>query len=117
MARRSGEETRLETPGGSLPFLPGECHCPDGAAVSLAVRSEQLRFERMAASGAQGDGIQAVVKEKSFAGGMLRITFALAQGEEVVASRHGIDLDLHPEEKVLLSWEPQAATVVEEDGT
>ncbi len=117
VARRSGEETRLETPGGSLPFLPGECHCPDGAAVSLAVRSEQLRFERMAASGAQGDGIQAVVKEKSFAGGMLRITFALAQGEEVVASRHGIDLDLHPEEKVLLSWEPQAATVVEEDGT
>jgi len=60
-------------------------------------------------------GIRGTVAEKSFAGGMLRITFALPGGDEVVASRHGIDLDLHPGERVALSWDPAAAVVVEED--
>lgn len=115
VARQSGGETRLETAGGWVPLLPGEKNCPDGTAVSLAVRSEQLQFARSGTGASQGEGIRAVVKEKSFAGGMLRITFALADGEEVVASRHGIDLDLHPGEGVLLSWDPRTAPVVEED--
>ena len=115
VARQSGGETRLETAGGWVPLLPGEKNCPDGAAVSLAVRSEQLRFARSETGASQGEGIRAVVKEKSFAGGMLRIAFTLEEGEEVTASRHGIDLDLHPGEEVLLSWDPRTAPVVEED--
>ncbi len=115
VARQSGEELRLETVGGWVPLLPGEKNFPDGAAVSLAVRSEQLQFARTETGASQEEGIRAEVKEKSFAGGMLRITFALADGEEVVASRHGIDLDLHPGERVLLSWDPRTAPVVEED--
>ncbi len=101
-----------EMPGGRFSFLAGERPLAAGDAVTVAVRSEQLRFEKE-----PGDkpGIRAVVKEKSFAGGMLRIAFALEDGEEVVASRHGIDLDLHPGEKVFLSWDPALAPVVEED--
>ena len=79
----------------------------------MAVRSEQLQFHRR--DGKTEGGIRAVVKEKSFAGGMLRIAFALEDGEEAVASRHGIDLDLRPGEQVLLSWDPALAPVVEED--
>lgn len=113
-ARTAGPLPLLETAGGAVPFSPGERQFSGGEAVSLAVRSEQLRFERPA-PGEKAGGIRAVVKEKSFAGGMLRIAFTLEEGDEVVASRHGIDLDLQAGEEVRLSWDPQAAPVVEED--
>ena len=104
----------LQTQGGCLPFLPGAAPIPEGAPLTLAVRSEQLRFQK--GEPAPGTpGIRGTVTEKSFAGGMLRITFALPGGDEVVASRHGIDLDIHPGEAVTLSWEPQAAAIVEEE--
>ena len=77
---------------------------------TLAVRSEHIDFQKDGSS-----GIPAVVKEKSFTGGMLRITFELQDGSEVVASRHGIDLDLHPREKAALSWKAEHAVAVEED--
>jgi len=109
----AGPLPMAELSGGSFPFCPGEKSFAPGDVVTAAVRSEQLRFEK----GFSGErpGIRAAVKEKSFAGGMLRIAFALADGEEVVASRHGIDLDLHPGEEVTLSWDPALAPVVEED--
>lgn len=104
----------LQTQGGCLPFLPGAAPLPEGAPLTLAVRSEHLRFQK--GEPAPGTpGIRGTVTEKSFAGGMLRITFALPGGDEVVASRHGIDLDIHPGEAVTLSWEPQAAAIVEEE--
>ncbi len=100
----------LAAQGGAVPFLPGERTVAENSPVTVAVRSEQIRFEKDGKN-----GIPAVVKEKSFTGGMLRIAFAPDSGEEVVASRHGIDLDLHPGERVALSWDPAAAVVVEED--
>ncbi len=100
----------LAAQGGAVPFLPGERAVAENSPVTVAVRSEQIRFEKDGKN-----GIPAVVKEKSFTGGMLRIAFAPDSGEEVVASRHGIDLDLHPGERVALSWDPAAAVVVEED--
>ena len=110
--RVAADGSRAEVTGGSFPFLPGEKTFAPGDRVTVAVRSEQVQFEPLRAG---GEGVRAVVKEKSFAGGMLRIAFALGDGEEVVASRHGIDLDLHPGERVALSWDPAAAVVVEED--
>ena len=100
----------LAAQGGAVPVLPGERAVAENSPVTVAVRSEQIRFEKDGKN-----GIPAVVKEKSFTGGMLRIAFAPDSGEEVVASRHGIDLDLHPGERVALSWDPAAAVVVEED--
>jgi len=98
----------LVSHGGTVPLPPAGA--AEGAPVTVAVRSEQIRFEKDGQN-----GIPAAVKEKSFTGGMLRITFTLDDGEEVVASRHGIDLDLHPGQPVALSWEPWAAVAVEED--
>ena len=108
--RGSGGETLLFAQGGEVPFLPGEKPIGEGEAVTLAVRSEQILFTKDGSS-----GIPATVKEKSFTGGMLRIAFALPDGEEIVASRHGIDLDLHPGQRASLSWEKEHAVVVEED--
>ena len=102
----------MEAQGGSVPFDPAGRALAEGDPVTLAVRSEQIRFDKCPESA----GIRAVVKEKSFAGGMLRISFALPDGGEVVASRHGIDLDLHPGQEASLCWEPRSAVVVDEEG-
>ncbi len=112
VAESTGPTLQAELAGGSFSFLPGEKTFQPGAPVTVAVRSEQLRFAR---AGEAPEGIRAVVKEKTFAGGMLRIAFGLGDGGEVVASRHGIDLDLAPGENVTLSWDPALAPVVEDD--
>ena len=108
-----GPLPRAELTGGDFVFLPGNGVFAPGSSVAVAVRSEQLQFHRR--DGKSEGGIRAAVKEKSFAGGMLRIAFALEDGEEAVASRHGSELDLRPGEQVLLSWDPALAPVVEED--
>ena len=63
----------------------------------------------------EGSGIPAVVKEKSFAGGMLRIALELPDGSRLVASRHGIDQSLAPGQKLCVRCAPEAAVPVEVD--
>ena len=43
--------------------------------------------------------MEAVVVEKSFAGGLLRVVLKLADGTEVIANRHGIDAGVQPGQK------------------
>ena len=83
-------------------FLPGQ-------PIALALRSEQVDFAP------EGSGIPAVVKEKSFAGGMLRIALELPDGSRLVASRHGIDQSLAPGQTLCVRWAPEAAVPVEVD--
>ena len=87
---------------GQAEFLPGQ-------PIALALRSEQVDFAP------EGDGIPAVVKEKSFAGGMLRIALELPDGSRLVASRHGIDQSLAPGQKLCVRWAAEAAVPVEVD--
>ena len=80
-----------------------------------AVRSENVLFSKK-----EGEilycGRPAVVKEKSFAGGLLRLVFRLKDETELVASRHGIDADVREGEKVFVGWMPEHAAQVAEDG-
>ncbi len=87
---------------GQTEFLPGQ-------PIALALRSEQVDFAP------EGSGIPAVVKEKSFAGGMLRIALELPDGSRLVASRHGIDQSLAPGQKLCVRCAPEAAVPVEVD--
>ncbi len=82
-----------------------------GQTVTVAVRSEQVNL----APGTQSDGpgLAAVVKEKSFAGGVLQIIVALADGSELVSSRHGIDSALAPGDPVRVTWLPDSAVLVD----
>ncbi|MBQ2667154.1 MAG: ABC transporter ATP-binding protein [Clostridia bacterium] len=74
----------------------------------LAVRSEALELKK------DGEGYLAgVVKEKSFAGGMLRIAVDTKDCGEIVASRHGIDSPLMPGDIVGITWADGAAVEVE----
>lgn len=82
-----------------------------GENVTLAVRSEQAEPIRNFAD--DDAGLVGTVKEKSFAGGMLRIAITLLNGEEFVCSRHGIDSDIAEGDRVKLTWQPENACPVD----
>jgi spermidine/putrescine transport system ATP-binding protein len=78
---------------------------------TLALRSEWVN---MTLDGTEG--LPARVTGKSFTGGQLRITAVLSgSGEEVVASRHGMDSGLRSGDAVRVSWAAEHAVVVEDD--
>ncbi len=96
---------------GSGAFLTGERRFEPGQPVTLAVRGEQAQAVKDFDKGARG--LVGKVKEKSFAGGMLRVTAELAGGQEFVCSRQGIDWDLAPGDQVKISWQPEHACPVD----
>ena len=79
-----------------------------GTPVTLAVRSENMIFDETCQS-----GMEAVVVEKSFAGGLLRVALKLADGTEVIANRHGIDAGVQPGQKVTCHFDAENAVLVD----
>ena len=74
---------------------------------TFAIRSENILMN--------GEAVctqEAVVVEKSFAGGQLRILFGLPDGQTITASRYGIDNDLQPGQKVKIGWNAKDAVKV-----
>ena len=56
---------------------------------------------------------RSVVKEKSLAGGMLRISVEMSGGEEFICRSHGIDSQLVPGDPVRVTWEPESPCPVD----
>ncbi len=104
-----GERLILDCGGGCAQVSDREKRFHPGDPITLAVRSEAVRFS----DDPDACGIPAVVRKKHFAGGMLRITLELADGSVVVASRHGIDLDMAPGAQVHVIWEADDAVAVD----
>lgn len=77
---------------------------------TYAIRSENVLMN--------GEAVctrEAVVLEKSFAGGQLRILFRLQDGQQIIASRYGIDADIAVGSIVKIGWlSEHAVKVVEE---
>lgn len=74
---------------------------------TFAIRSENILMN--------GEAVctqEAVVVEKSFAGGQLRILFGLPDGQTLTASRYGIDNDLQPGQQVQIGWDAKDAVKV-----
>lgn len=106
-------ELFLRYADGLVPVTNDSVSLEEGAPVTAAVRSEYIDFLPDGA-----EGIRATVKEKSFSAGMLRIALVTAAGDEVTASRHGIDFDLSPGDQVVFSFSREHAVLVEaEDET
>ena len=82
----------------------------EGESVTAAVRSEYIDFLPPGS-----EGVRATVKEKSFSAGMLRLALETEAGDEVIASRHGIDFDLSPGDAVVFSFTADHASTVEAD--
>ena len=72
-------------------------------------RSEHVEFTKDPAA----CGIAAVIREKTFAGGMLRIALELSDGTTLIASRHGIDMDVQTGDAVRVTWAPASAVPVD----
>lgn len=84
-----------------------------GEKVTIAVRSENIRFEEKN----DCDGLNAEVIEKTFAGGQLRVVLKTSEGQEIVASRYGIDTNVSVGEKVRCCFLPTDAVLVDRGGT
>ena len=82
-----------------------------GEKVTIAVRSENIRFEE------NNDcyGLNAEVIEKTFAGGQLRVVLKTSEGQEIVASRYGIDTNVSVGETVHCCFLPTDAVLVDRE--
>lgn len=109
--------------------------------VTIAVRSENIRFEesvnniqgnlqkkecaeKIAHEGTQKHmdntnstgnihGLTAKVTEKTFAGGQLRVVLKTTDGQEIIASRYGIDTNVNVGETVRCCFKPSDAVLVD----
>ena len=61
------------------------------------------------------DGLTAEVIEKTFAGGQLRVVLKTSEGQEIVASRYGIDTNVSVGEKVHCCFLPTDAVLVDRE--
>ena len=111
-----------------------------GEKVTIAVRSENIRFEENKKNAQQStpnctsentqksvqehaekttddscDGLTAEVIEKTFAGGQLRVVLKTLEGQEIVASRYGIDTNVSVGEKVRCCFLPTDAVLVDRE--
>ena len=74
---------------------------------TFAIRSENILM-----TGETVCTQDAIVVEKSFAGGQLRILFRLSDGQLLTASRYGIDNDMQAGETVKIGWDAKDAVKV-----
>ena len=107
---QDGDIISFKAPGGTVSALAGGKAYQSGEQVAAAVRSEQLTLSPVSEN---AEGLRAKVREKSFAGGMLRIALLLEDGSEIVASRHGIDSELAPGDEIIVGFAPESAVLVE----
>lgn len=74
---------------------------------TFAVRSENVLLD-----GEEECRLSAVVEEKSFVGGQLRIIFRLEDGQKITASRYGMDYDMEIGVVQKIGWKPEHAVEV-----
>lgn len=74
-----------------------------------------VRAENVLMNGEAECRYPAVVKEKSFAGGQLRIQFELADGQIITANRYGIDSDVRVGDKLPIGWKKEHGVSVREE--
>lgn len=75
-----------------------------------------VRTENVLMNGEEACVHPAKVLEKSFAGGQLRILFLLEDGQQVVASRSGLDADMAEGSSVNIGWLDEHAVKVLDEG-
>lgn len=80
-------------------------------AITVAVRRELVSL--VTGDTESDTGLRAIVKEKNYAGGVLQIIVSLSDGRELVSARHGIDSPLRAGDRVLVTWRPDQAVLVD----
>lgn len=108
--RMAGSQALVNLAGGkALVESCGEILKP-GERVTIAVRSENIQLDENC-----GCGLEAVVEEKSFAAGQLRMVLRLPDGKALVSSRYGIDASVRVGQKVCYRFNAADAVLVDRD--
>jgi len=110
-----GDSVVFRNPCGSMLAASRDKTVYPGQEITVAVRREYIDLLAEDTAGKEHGfpGVAAVVKEKRFAGGVLQIIAVLADGREIVASRHGIDSPLQTGDRVMVTWSPENAVIVD----
>jgi spermidine/putrescine transport system ATP-binding protein len=87
----------------------GNANVLKGKDGCLAIRSEHVEFNP-----ATGNGLPARIIAHSFAGGQIRLTALLENGDEITACRQGIDGTYQNGMEVRAYWAPENAIQVED---
>lgn len=99
------------------------CACPDtadaiqpGKMYRLAIRSESIELCQPGQCENKYH-MRGYLSEKSYAGGMLRMSVTLSSGETIEVSRHGINYPLQPQDEVCICWDAASAVFVDLDAS
>lgn len=87
----------------------GDANIYREAGKTYAVRAENVLMD-----GEEACVMEAVIREKSFAGGQLRIVFELLDGQRIAANRYGIDVDRKVGETIRIGWNKEQAVLVQD---
>ena len=87
----------------------GDANIYREAGKTYAVRAENVLMD-----GEEACVMEAVIREKSFAGGQLRIVFELKDGQRITANRYGIDVDRKVGETIKVGWNKEQAVLVQD---
>ena len=115
---RNGRFEQIGTPN-EIYYKPATAYVADFVGNANIYRRDgqafAIRSENILMDGEQECFISAIVKEKSFAGGQLRIMFEAEDGQFLTASRFGIDMNLAVGEKRRIGWKKEHAVAVKEE--
>lgn len=90
---------------GNANILKGETLGMNG---TVAIRRENIILDESGKS-----GYPAIVKEKNFAAGQLRVLLTLPDGDEVTASSFGMNANIQPGQQISWHFDPKDAVLVD----
>ena len=105
VAEKNGHHIKVKL-GDEMASIDTEEKVNVGENVTVALRGENILLEE------NGD-LHATVKEKNFAAGQLRVLLTLPNGDEVTASRFGMNADIQPGQQICWRFEPKDAVLVD----
>lgn len=80
--------------------------------IIFSIRSENILLSKEAKDNFT---LKATVLEHNYSGGVLRIVLELANGQEIISSKHGINSDIKVGETVFVYWKPESAVIVDKE--
>lgn len=105
VAEKNGNHIKVKL-GDEVASIDTEEKVNIGENVTVALRGENILLEENA-------NLHATVKEKNFAAGQLRVLLTLPNGDEITASRFGMNADIQPGQQICWRFEPKDAVLVD----
>ncbi len=99
----------VELPDGSVEAKKGDCQFFVGMEITIAVRSENINLQREKSK----FGLLCRLKEKSFAGGIHKITLEFEDGTEIIASSLGMGRDYEIGSRLYMNFDPDKGVIVD----